>query len=109
VVGHHVRRDDLVELAGALEMDVPPEVEQHRPVQRLGRAIQQLRRRDHAVVDGLLEPVHRSSRLRQPGLTGTPPAWRRQEASARAALNVSASRGFRNWLAFAAVREHASS
>jgi hypothetical protein len=51
----------LLVLARALEVDVPPEVEQDRAVKRLGRLREELGSRDHAVVDGLLEPVHESS------------------------------------------------
>ena len=72
MVDHHVRRDDPVELPGPLQVHVPPEVEQHRPVQRVRRLVQQLRGGDHAVVDGLLEPVHILTPPRVSGSSATP-------------------------------------
>jgi hypothetical protein len=59
VVGHHVRRHDLLELAGALQEHVPPPVEQDRAVTSHGGARHQLGGGLHAVADGLLELVHR--------------------------------------------------
>ena len=58
LVDHHVRRDDALVLARALEMHVAPEVEQDRAAERLDRLLEQLGGRDHAVADGLFEPVH---------------------------------------------------
>ena len=58
LVDHHVGSHDPLVVAGALEMHVAPEVEQHRAMERLRRPLEELRGRIHAVVDGLLEPVH---------------------------------------------------
>src|SRR5437763_14397487 len=58
LIDHHVGRHDPLVVPGALEVHVAPEVEQHRSVQRLRSLLEELRGRDHAVIDRLLEVVH---------------------------------------------------
>ncbi len=61
MIDRHIGGEDAVILGRAFEMHVAPEVEEDGAVERVGRPIQQPPGRLHALVDRLLESIHRVS------------------------------------------------
>ena len=58
VVHGHVRSQNAVVIAGAFQVHMAPKIQQDGAMQRVGGALHQRRRGQHAVVDSFLETVH---------------------------------------------------
>src|SRR5262245_12734776 len=54
IVGHHVGGCDLLEHGAALKVHVAAIIQENAPMERVGRAFEQLERGVHAVIDLLL-------------------------------------------------------